>query len=383
MKTKNMTTPHLRNSINPLPWRYGFFLIALALAALALLTGSIAQAQIKAGDILVLDDAAYGHGALFLVNPATGDRTVLSDFSNPAQGSLGQAPTGVAVGTDGQIFVSDLFAGTGFFGGLFGVDPDTGNRTLLSDFGQGAIQGNLYYGLAVDAKGRVIADLLFGPAGSESQCLSGCLVSVDPKTDERVIVSDLQNPAQGPILSVSMGFVFSDLTLEKSGKILIGTQETDETILRVHPVTGKRRLLSDFANPAQGADVGDSLILPGLAVEASGTILVASYNMGLLLRVDPKTGVRTILSDFNNPAQGVVACNIIGDAVEDSGQILVFGISPCTSFSYGVLFRVDPSTGQRTILSDFNNPAQGPSGSAVEVYIAVVPDSDDEEETDR
>jgi hypothetical protein len=160
-----------------------------------ILTGSIAQAEIKAGDILVLDQAPIGHGALFVVNPATGERTILSDFSNPAQGSLGQAPTGVAVGAEGQIFVSDLFAGTGFSGALFGVDPDTGNRTLLSDFGQGAIQGNLYYGLAVDAKGRVIADLQrFEPPAFQ---LDAALVRVDPKTDKRVIVSDLNQSGPG------------------------------------------------------------------------------------------------------------------------------------------------------------------------------------------
>ncbi|MCI0418776.1 MAG: hypothetical protein L0312_06070, partial [Acidobacteria bacterium] len=261
-----------------------------------LLVGSPAQAEIKAGDILVVDaiGGTNGSGSLFLVNPTTGQRTVLSDFGNPAQGHLGNGDlTGVAVGRAGQIFVSALFSGDPAFegGALFTVDPDTGNRILLSNFSQGDIRGLLFQGLAVNAKGKVIASLdRSEPPAFEFHF---ALVRVDPKTDARVLVSDLKNPAQGPTVS---GFI-TDLTLEHSGKILIGTArgsgQPDSAIFRVHPVTGKRRLLSDFANPAQGADEADLQFNTGLAVETSGQILAASGGSvprNLLLRIDPKTG---------------------------------------------------------------------------------------------
>ena len=55
-----------------------------------LLAGSPAQAgQIPAvGDILVVDQlgGTNNFGALVLVNPVTGERSILSDFGNPAQG---------------------------------------------------------------------------------------------------------------------------------------------------------------------------------------------------------------------------------------------------------------------------------------------------------
>jgi hypothetical protein len=131
--------------------------LSLLLCIVLLIGGSLliyspAQAEIKSGDILVADQigGTNGLGALFLVNPKTGQRVVLSDFGNPAQGPLGSAVVSVAVGAGGRVFVSDLFAGeSGLGGAIFEVDPDTGYRTIVSDFGQGEVQGALYYGLVV------------------------------------------------------------------------------------------------------------------------------------------------------------------------------------------------------------------------------------------
>ncbi len=221
-----------------------------------LLVGRPAQAEIKAGDILVVDQVGgtNGSGALFLVNPKTGQRSVLSDFGNETQGKPGNGDlTGVAVGRAGQIYVSALFSGNPAFegGALFEVDPDTGNRTLLSNFSQGDIRGLLYYGLAVNAHGKVIANL-------DKLGEFKLLVRIDPETDERALITDLTNPAQG--VTESDRFI-TDLAIERLGKILIGTArgsgQPDSAIFRVHPVTGKRRLLSDFTDAAQGADVAD------------------------------------------------------------------------------------------------------------------------------
>ncbi|MGH8557512.1 MAG: hypothetical protein ACRESZ_08635 [Methylococcales bacterium] len=82
-----------------------------------------------------LDAGIDAKGALFQVDPAGGNRTLLSDFGAAGQGPLGLKPTGVAVEAGGALLVVDFNAGTGFKGALFRVDPASGNRTLLSDFG--------------------------------------------------------------------------------------------------------------------------------------------------------------------------------------------------------------------------------------------------------
>jgi hypothetical protein len=92
-------------------------------------------------------------------------------------------------------------------------------------------------------------------------------------------------------------------------------------IVRVDPVTGKRSLLSDFTNPAQGV----TGLAPswGAAIETPGQILVDSNKMesggrDLLLRIDPNTGNRVVLSDVNNAAQGPLGAYLGGIAVEKS-----------------------------------------------------------------
>ncbi|MGH8588175.1 MAG: calcium-binding protein [Gammaproteobacteria bacterium] len=84
---------------------------------------------------------------LFRVDPLTGARTLLSDFGSGA--NPGRDPFGVAVESNGTLLVIDATAGTGFRGALFRVDPVSGARILLSDFGSGANQGQNPVGVAV------------------------------------------------------------------------------------------------------------------------------------------------------------------------------------------------------------------------------------------
>jgi hypothetical protein len=93
----------------------------LLLGVLLLAVGPAQATHVKVGDILVVDvfGGPSAGGALFVVNPKTGQRAVLSDFGNPAQGPLGSFPISVALGVGRQIFVSDLGAGSGSEGALF------------------------------------------------------------------------------------------------------------------------------------------------------------------------------------------------------------------------------------------------------------------------
>ena len=257
--------------------------------------------------ILVIDaDAGTGgRGALFRVHATTGQRTLLSNFGNSAQGPRGQDPAGVTVEADGTILVSDFSAGTNFHGALFRVHATTGQRTLLSNFGNSA-QGQ---------RGQ-------DPAG------------VTVEADGTILVSDFT----------------------------IGTNSRG-VLFRVNAGTGTRTLLSNFGAAASGP-LGREPI--GVAVEADGAILVSDLNAGTgnsgaLFRVDADTGTRTLLSDFGNNPQGPLGQDPIGVAVEADGTILVTDVTAGTG-SRGALFRVDADTGTRTLLSDFGNSAQGPLG---------------------
>lgn len=82
--------------------------------------------------------------------------------------------------------------------------------------------------------------------------------------------------------------------------------------------------------------------------------------------IDPKDGYRTVISDFNNPAQGPGGPSFRGAAVvaQNSGRIIVTAI--------GNLYRIDRQTGRRVLFSDVSNPKQG-LPIAIGNIIAVVP----------
>lgn len=76
-----------------------FFMAILVWSAGLLAALPPAAAQLPPGTILVADASAGtgGSGALFQVDPTTGARTLLSDFGNADQGPGGRDPTGVSV----------------------------------------------------------------------------------------------------------------------------------------------------------------------------------------------------------------------------------------------------------------------------------------------
>jgi hypothetical protein len=144
------------------------------------------------GIILVTDlNAGTGaRGALFAVDPATGARTLVSDLGDATQGPVGSNPLGITVNPGGTILVIDFGAGTGGHGALFAVDPATGARTILSDFGNGT-QGPI---------GSAPGGLTLSPSGSILVTDAGvrALFTVNPTTGARTILSDFNNPIKGP-----------------------------------------------------------------------------------------------------------------------------------------------------------------------------------------
>jgi hypothetical protein len=367
---------------------FGILVCALAIAN-ALFGGVLATAyaQLSSGDVLVIDGRAGSgqHGAIFRVDPTTGVRTVLNDFGNSAQGPLGVSPIGLVFEASGQLLVIDQDAGTNFLGSLFRVDLATGVRTLVSDFGDNSQgpRGHSPTNVALGGLGQIlVTDHRAGTMAGEDDG-RGALFQVDPATGVRTIVSDFGNIAQGPLGSEPLG-----VALEASDQLLVadGTANVGPSpiilgaLFRVDPTTGVRTVVSDFGDGSQGP-LGHTPT--GVAIEASNQILALNADAGadfrgILFRVDPVTGSRTIVSDFSDSSQGPLGVGQWAIALEGSGQILVMDPNAGTVVDpgelrggRGALFRVDPTTGARTILSDFGDTAQGPLGVSAAGIVIV------------
>lgn len=279
------------------------------------------------GQVLVAVDREAGthnDGGIFTVNPSTGNRTLLSDFGNSAQGPIGADPTGVVVsngllGLGTQVYVIDSDAGTNGSGGLFRVDPTTGKRTLLSDFGNGA-QGPL---------GLNPVSIATAPAGL------------------------LQ------ALGINAGFLVLD---NKAGTDGVGAVFAVDSF-------GTRTLLSDLGNSSEGqvaispqeiATAATGLLGLGTAIYVTDNEL-GSNESGAVLRID-SLGNRTMVTDFGNSSQGTVGGDehaIVGTAGL-SGNLLAIDEYMEADPSAAVLFQVSPSNGRRTVVTDCSNTSLGP-----------------------
>jgi sugar lactone lactonase YvrE len=134
-------------------------------------------------------------------------------------------------------------------------------------------------------------------------------------------------------------------------------------VVKVAPVDGTRTLLSDNHTPVGGPDLQAPT---GIVVDGSGNLIVAEnfetpingVETPSVVRVNRVTGARTLVSSNTAPAGGPSLVYPWGIAVEANGSIIV-----ADAFAFpqgnGGLIRVDPVTGARTTLSRNGSPAGG------------------------
>lgn len=354
--------------------------------ALALVVGcvGVAAASITTGNLLDVDQTAgtSNSGALFIDNQSTGGRVLFSDFGNAAQGSVGVDPNSVAWMPAGllgllspaQALVTDGSAGTNGEGALFVVDPTTGNRTLLSDFGN-SVQGDVGQDpsgalvipglLGLYSAGILVIDPLGGTNGQ------GAIFMVDG-SGNRTTLTDFGVGTNQGVYPDSMVYdpgllgLLGNTVLVADGSA--GTSGQGE-LFSVNPSTGARSVLSDFGNSAQGwVDSNPQSTPMSVTISPSGQIYVlvqelSSSGGGAVVQVDPSTGDRTLVSNFTDASEG--PSGVAPDSIAWSTQLnnLVVTDADAGAEGDGELFAIDVSNGQRSVLSDFGNPNQGALGS--------------------
>lgn len=301
--------------------------------------------------ILVLDALAGTNqqGMLFTVDPATGNRAVLTDFGNPSQAQstaangnkvLGQSPAGMAVangllGLGSSIYVVDNNAGTNENGAIFKVDPSTGNFTLFSDFGDSS-QGQT--GVNPQSIAIVPAGLL-SILGANA---GFAVLDIDAGTDEVGAVFIVDGNGNRTLWT----------DLGKAGTN--GVQAVDPQAIAAAPsgLLGVGAAIYVIDNKAgtipSGGTEGDGALFQ-IATDGSGT-----YSQ---------------VNDWGDASFGVLGedPNGITAMTGLNGNVLVTDDFIESADIAGQLFAVNPSTGQRTVITDCSNTAQGPCQQPVAV----------------
>ena len=326
------------------------------------------------GDILVPDPNGLGGAkpALFKVDPTTGARTVFSDFTDALQGPTSIDANGITIDSNGDVWVvASNFNQAVQRGALFKLDPTTGDRTLISDFADSS-QGPLGiqpFRVAADDSGNIFVT----DTGPDSSSTDTFLFKINSVTGARTILSNFADITQGPT-----GRLPFNIAIDSSGDLLVSDLFAgvagNGLIFKIDPITGDRTVFTDFQTPP-GFPTGR---LPhGLAIDSSGNIIATTITggtngRGLLISVDPITGDRTELNDFGNLAQGPEAFSSErAVAIDADGDYLVVD-EKAGPAGLGLLFKIDHITGTRIALSDFGNPSQGVTGRDP-FDVAIVP----------
>jgi sugar lactone lactonase YvrE len=284
----------------------------------------------------VVSDPAMN--ALVRVDRFTGDRTILSD-NVTGDGPRFESVMGLAIESSGALLVLDTNLPR-----ILRVNPFSGDRSIVSD-----------------AETGTGPPLPFGEPGALDVESDGSIVTVtrnrrvyrvDPVSGDRTIVSD-DNVGSGPPF-LGMGFPWS-IAIGPDGVILTGWSNTGDTdnfaIIAVHPVTGDRTVISSTTIGS-----GPVMLSPGgMVVDPEGTIFVATgyahtADFQKVLRVDPHTGDRTVVSDLSTGI-GIQFESPAGLARTVEGELIV------PDRILAALIEVNEQSGDRTLVSG------GPVGS--------------------
>ena len=317
------------------------------------------RVAVEADGYLVMID--IGLESVIRINPVSGN---LSLISGPGRGTGPRLPRmeDIAVMADGALFVTDSRLRA-----VFRIDPITGNRTLVSgcefcDVSAGTGPSLFFLdNIAVDTDGHLMVTA------------DDMLVRIDPISGNRTLVSGICNtPDTNPSCSASAGTgpplgVLLAMAVEADGHIVVGDSQS---IVRIDPTTGDRTPISgcirDMSfNCSSFVGNGPSLgVLQGMEVEADGHLVIADSRLEAVLRINPTTGDRTILSGCTR-AMGRVCTTLmgigppfespVGIAIETDGSIIV------TDISQDAVVRLDPATGDRRIVSQAPSRGSGPS----------------------
>ena len=280
-----------------------------------------AGAQLFGDDILVAhgNGGTNGAAAIFVVDPVTGEHTVVRDFGIGDNPGIVD-PFELAIEADGHILVGDRF------NGVFRLNPQTGGTTQLTG------GGGTLLGFDLDVNGDLIV--------WEVQTFEVLPVSrIDPVTLERTIIGQSGDVIPFP----------RSLAVEADGNILLGTVETfigggtfNGSLVRMDGTTGDTSVLFD-----QTGSFG------GLAVDTDGTVVASNGLRNLVQRWDVQS--RQLIESWP-------VINAHSVAIESDRQLLTLS----RGTPGGELLRINPVTGAITVLAQFNEFASWVS-HAVEV----------------
>jgi DNA-binding beta-propeller fold protein YncE len=334
------------------------FTLPLFLLGLAWVATPTLAATLNPGDILYVD---WSNDRLLIIDPETGNRRILSG-DGVGSGTAFFQPLGATVDPSHQ----KIYVVVDGRNAVFGVDPSSGDRTIVSSdsVGSGPELGVPNHVL-VDSDGSlIVSDDGFNADPGETN--PPYLLRIDPETGDRRILSSETMGSGPPVTLFASG---GSMEFEQTGTLLVGGRienTNDSAVVRIDPTTGDRMVIS-FLGPLNAFD------LTGIALRSEIDLLVADRKGNRISHIDVITGDRTLVS-ASTRGTGPNIENPLGVAYDSFKDMLLVAdnfVFPLRPNPRAVL-KIDPTTGDRTVVSSStrgSGPALGTSFG-----LAVVPE---------
>src|SRR5262249_47272520 len=181
------------------------------------------------------------------------------------------------------------------------VDPATGNRSVVSGCLNAACSSARGIGPALDKLFGITVE----ETGNVVVANSRALLRIDPQTGNRTVLSGC--PDASCATAVGSGPNFGrpeEIERDGLGHFLVVDGDRDapqfRAIFRVDATTGDRTIVSGCADAACSSTVGTGPLfsggLIGLALDTSGNLVVSDGVQRALFRVDSQSGNRSVFS---------------------------------------------------------------------------------------
>ncbi len=283
---------------------------------------------------------ANGQGTILAVDPAAGTATTLYAFKG---GSDAANPVAAPVLVGNTLYGTSLAGGPAAMGTLYSIALKTGAEKLLYGF-TGKNDGGTPGSTPVPVNG-----VLYGLASYQGLYDGGAIFQLDPKTGAETSPHEFVGaPAYGA----------AEGLLNAKGRIVLsqaqGGPVNRGAVVKLDPASGTAATLDSFAAAGDGTHPYAPLVQVGGAYYGTTTFGGTTGN-GTVFKIDPLTGVETILHNFDGGVDG----RIPAGALVYMGGGLYGATAVGGANEMGTLYKIDPATGNETILHAFAGGAEG------------------------
>ena len=237
---------------------------------------------------------------------------------------------------------------------LYAVDATNGSRRFVS-----VLQDSVYGGLELSRLEALPTGTILGVGryltstpGRSSPNTNG-LFSIDATTGQTALLSYSGQSSQGPIFG-------EFLDVDSSGRIFVGSTMSGYTVFEVDTLSGIRTEIGRLAGVSFKCHGASNI---GSSVDLSGKIYCAKniFNEKALYVIDTATNSAPVkLSDYSNPSQGPLIFYPVDQTLWTTGNLLQLDNGDNGKQGLGGIYLVDTQTGIRSLISNFQDATQGP-----------------------